>query len=140
MTFDVAIWGTVAEWVSGLGTLVAVSVALWLGVRAPREFLNFDVFYQDRPEPLLNLTIRNAGMMEVVVTLAALHHRGVFVSPRVKHSLPLRLAPGHEGTLVFQVGGVTPRKRELPWLHLQTGRGKTYNVPLSAEVVRALGA
>lgn len=140
MKFDVGIWGTVAEWVSGIGTMIAVSVALWLGTRKPPELLTWDVHYGGAGgNPALYLTIRNTGMIEVLITRAVLNQRGVFSYPHPA-DLPRPLAPGHEATLSFAVGGRTPRESVAPWLSFQTGRGKVFVVNLPPEVASELEA
>lgn len=132
--YDAATYGTVAEWVSGTGTLIAVSVALYLGLRAPAEHLVWDVTTETFPgAQSVHLTIRNAGMMDMLVTEAWLEQRGVVRGP--SGMMPRRIEPGHAPVFQFEIGGVTPRENDRVRLWFRTGRGKRYNVKLSPAIV-----
>lgn len=84
----VEIWGNVAEWVTGLGTVFALGLAIWLAVKAQREAL------QLRREALEDTRTRQArrvyaapmlGREETVraadgTTAKVLHHKGRVVN------------------------------------------------------------
>lgn len=75
MQYDTAMWGTVADWVSGIGTLVAVIVSLYLASRDNFKKVSVNGYFNlllfddySNGEPMLKIDIVNKGKTPVNIT------------------------------------------------------------------------
>lgn len=107
--FDVAVWGTVAEWFAAIGTLGAVITSLWLALRTNKERLRVRILagygWDEKTwKPRTQVVVSVANIGAIPVTIVGLVWRTPSPRPmadtysRPQHTagtkLPARLEPG----------------------------------------------
>lgn len=120
MLFDPEVqWGSVADWVSGLGSLAASIVALYLANDAKkirlRGFCGLRTLFirgEDREMSVLTISATNASMRPTVIVNIGMsfgppwrrqHSTMLFTQSSVSHGIPKSLGDGETGTWTADV-------------------------------------
>jgi hypothetical protein len=139
------VWGTVGEWVSGVGTVGAVVVSLWLIHRAEREKLEILPFLNPSGSSRnLEIEIENLGLRPVrIKAIAIVATKWGSLPGRIPYAfkhLPFRVEPGEIRGAQFTpetladgfkaIGQRIPRVESAKlWVEVRTMRGKVIRVP-----------
>lgn len=140
--FDVAIWGTVAEWVTGFLTLTAICVALYLGVRKPSETITYGAYLvvQSETGPLIRLVVNNTEMAaDVWLINATLWEENIGVGSISDVAWPIRIRAGQSVPLLFPLMKIGPGTENI-FVDFVTGRGKRYYAHPSKQTLEDIKA